>query len=107
MLPIFFKNFSFYINIIDAFAFGITGLFSLGGSCFSPILELIPQFLMRKTTIIPGNVIQSSKDAAYLARHVGIRIGLPTDVPAVTVNRLCGSGFEAIIHGAQVNIQYT
>ena len=52
---------------------------------------------------IIGNVIQSSKDAAYLARHVGIRIGLPIRVPAVTINRLCGSGFEAIIQGAQVD----
>lgn len=51
--------------------------------------------------VIFGNVIQSSKDAAYLARHVGLRIGLPENVPAVTVNRLCGSGFEAIIQGAQ------
>lgn len=58
---------------------------------------------------ILGNVIQSSKDAAYLARHVGIRIGLPIRVPAVTINRLCGSGFEAIIQGAQVdrsNLKY-
>jgi len=47
--------------------------------------------------VIIGNVIQSSKDAAYLARHVALRIGLPVPTPAVTVNRLCGSGFEAII----------
>lgn len=52
---------------------------------------------------ILGNVIQSSKDAAYLARHVGIRIGLPIRVPAVTINRLCGSGFEAIVQGGQVD----
>ncbi|KAI1724753.1 acetyl-CoA acetyltransferase [Ditylenchus destructor] len=51
--------------------------------------------------VIFGNVMQSSKDAAYLSRHVGLRIGLPHHVPAVTVNRLCGSGFEAIVQGAQ------
>jgi acetyl-CoA acyltransferase 2 len=51
--------------------------------------------------VIFGNVIQSSKDAAYLARHVGLRIGLPQSVPAVTVNRLCGSGFEAIAQAGQ------
>lgn len=50
-----------------------------------------------------GNVIQSSKCAAYLARHVGLRIGLPVEVPAVTVNRLCGSGFQSIVDGAHVS----
>ena len=50
--------------------------------------------------VVFGNVIQSSTDAAYLARHIGFRAGLPIEVPAVTVNRLCGSGFEAIIQGA-------
>jgi acetyl-CoA acetyltransferase family protein len=50
--------------------------------------------------IVLGNVVQTSSDAAYLARHVGLRAGLPIEVPAVTVNRLCGSGFEAIIQSA-------
>lgn len=48
-----------------------------------------------------GNVIQSSKDAAYLARHVGIEAGVPIETPALTVNRACGSGLEAIIQGAK------
>src|SRR5689334_5415569 len=51
--------------------------------------------------VIFGNVIQSSPDAAYGARHVGLKAGVPKEVPAVTVNRLCGSGFEAIAQGAQ------
>ncbi len=51
--------------------------------------------------VIVGNVVQTSADAIYLARHVGLRAGLPERVPAVTVNRLCGSGFEAVIQGAQ------
>src|SRR5574340_754128 len=46
--------------------------------------------------VIFGNVIQASPDAAYGARHVGLKSGVPVAVPAVTVNRLCGSGFEAI-----------
>ena len=50
--------------------------------------------------VIVGNVLQTSADALYLARHVGLRAGLPQRVPAVTVNRLCGSGFEAIVQGA-------
>jgi acetyl-CoA acetyltransferase family protein len=51
--------------------------------------------------VVFGNALQTSADAIYLARHVGLQAGLPTEVPAVTVNRLCGSGFEAIIQGAQ------
>jgi len=49
-----------------------------------------------------GNALQTSADAIYLARHVGLKAGLPIEVPAVTVNRLCGSGFEAIAQGAQL-----
>lgn len=48
-----------------------------------------------------GNALQTSADAIYLARHVGLRAGLPIEVPALTLNRLCGSGFQAIISGAQ------
>lgn len=50
--------------------------------------------------VIFGNVLQTSADAPYLARHVGLKAGLPIETPAVTVNRLCGSGFEAVIQGA-------
>lgn len=51
-------------------------------------------------TII-GNAQQTSPDAIYLARHVGLRAGVPTEVPALTVNRLCGSGFQSIVSGAE------
>jgi hypothetical protein len=47
-----------------------------------------------------GNVIQSSTDAAYLARHVQLKSGMSVDKPALTINRLCGSGFETVILGA-------
>src|SRR6478735_3812512 len=47
-----------------------------------------------------GNVLQTSADAPYLARHIGLKAGLPIETPAVTVNRLCGSGFEAVMQGA-------
>ena len=50
--------------------------------------------------VVFGNVLQTSADAPYLARHIGLRAGLPIEVPALTVNRLCGSGFEAVIQGA-------
>ncbi len=51
--------------------------------------------------VVFGNVMQTSSDAIYLARHVGLRSGLPENVPALTVNRLCGSGTQAIISAAQ------
>ncbi len=51
--------------------------------------------------VVFGNVLQTSPDAIYLARHVGLRAGLPIETPAVTVNRLCGSGFEAVAQAAQ------
>jgi acetyl-CoA acyltransferase 2 len=51
--------------------------------------------------VIFGNVMQTSADALYGARHVGLKAGLPVETPAVTVNRLCGSGMESIIQAAQ------
>src|SRR5437879_10601601 len=51
--------------------------------------------------VIIGNVMQTSADAIYGARHVGLKAGLKTETPAVTVNRLCGSGIEAIAQAAQ------
>uniref|UniRef100_A0A452GXC7 Uncharacterized protein n=1 Tax=Gopherus agassizii TaxID=38772 RepID=A0A452GXC7_9SAUR len=52
-------------------------------------------------SVIVGNVMQSSSDAIYIARHVGLRVGVPIPVPALTVNRLCGSGFQSIANGCQ------
>jgi len=52
--------------------------------------------------VVMGNVAQTSADAIYLARHVGLRAGLPERVPALVVNRLCGSGFEAVIQAAML-----
>lgn len=51
--------------------------------------------------IVFGNVMQTSKDAIYLARHIGLRCEVPVATPALTVNRLCGSGFQAIVNGAE------
>ena len=51
--------------------------------------------------VIFGNALQTSGDAIYLARHVGLRAGVPVEVPALTLNRLCGSGFQAIVSGAE------
>lgn len=52
--------------------------------------------------VVFGNVLQTSKDAIYLARHIGLRCEIPEKSPALTVNRLCGSGFEAIMQGARL-----
>ena len=51
--------------------------------------------------IVFGNVMQTSADAIYLARHVGLRTGTPVGTPALTLNRLCGSGLQAVISAAQ------
>ena len=51
--------------------------------------------------VVFGNVMQTSADAIYGARHVGLKAGLKIETPAVTVNRLCGSGVESISQAAQ------
>jgi acetyl-CoA acetyltransferase family protein len=51
--------------------------------------------------VVMGNVLQTSKDAIYFARHVALKAGIPIEVPALTVNRLCGSGLQAIVSAAQ------
>jgi acetyl-CoA acetyltransferase family protein len=52
--------------------------------------------------VVFGNVLQTSGDAIYLARHIGLRSGVPKEVPALVVNRLCGSGVEAAVQGAHL-----
>jgi acetyl-CoA acetyltransferase family protein len=52
--------------------------------------------------VVFGNVLQTSSDAVYGARHVGLRAGLPIEVPALTVNRLCGSGIQSAVNGAHL-----
>src|SRR5215831_19378554 len=51
---------------------------------------------------VMGNALQTSGDAIYGARHVALKAGVPFDRPALTVNRLCGSGIQAIVSGAQM-----
>ena len=51
--------------------------------------------------VVFGNVMQTSADAIYFARHVALKAGVPIEVPALTVNRLCGSGLQAIVSAAQ------
>lgn len=52
--------------------------------------------------VVFGNALQTTSDTIYLARHIGLRTGVPVPVPALTVNRLCGSGFQAVVEGAHL-----
>jgi acetyl-CoA acetyltransferase family protein len=52
--------------------------------------------------VVFGNVLQTSADGVYGARHVGLKAGVPIEVPALTVNRLCGSGIQAAVSGGQM-----
>ncbi len=52
--------------------------------------------------VIFGNVMQTSQDTIYIARHIALKAGCRIETPALTVNRLCGSGFEAIVQGARM-----
>jgi acetyl-CoA C-acetyltransferase len=52
--------------------------------------------------VIFGNALQSAGDSLYGARHVALKSEIPIEVPAITVNRVCGSGLEALIYGAQL-----
>lgn len=54
---------------------------------------------------VVGNALQTSGDAIYGARHVALKAGVPKEVPALTVNRLCGSGIQAILSGAHLVLQ--
>src|SRR5437868_4997283 len=52
--------------------------------------------------VVFGNVLHTSVDAIYGARHVGLKAGVPVHVPALTVNRLCGSGLQAAVSAGQM-----
>ncbi|MRX53080.1 beta-ketoadipyl CoA thiolase [Bacillus sp. HMSC76G11] len=51
--------------------------------------------------VIYGNVIHTEKNASYISRHIGLYSGVPQEVPALTLNRLCGSGLQAVVSAAQ------
>ncbi|XP_064384573.1 3-ketoacyl-CoA thiolase, mitochondrial-like [Halichondria panicea] len=78
---------------------GITAT-DLGKAAASAALEAGKVPAEAVDSVIVGNVAQSSTDACYLARHVALKAGVPIAVPALTINRLCGSGFQSIINGA-------
>lgn len=68
----------------------------LGAHASRAALQSLPA-ATKIDSVIFGNVLQTSTCAPYLARHVALRAGLPHSVPAITINRLCGSGFQTVI----------
>jgi acetyl-CoA acyltransferase 2 len=52
--------------------------------------------------VVMGNALQTSGDAIYGARHVGLKAGVPVETPALTVNRLCGSGIQSVVSASQM-----
>ena len=74
----------------------------LGGVATRAALERSGVEAQEIDHVLFGNALQTSADAVYGARHVGLRAGLGTEVPALTLNRLCGSGIQSVISAAQL-----
>ncbi|NNF06035.1 MAG: thiolase family protein [Candidatus Eisenbacteria bacterium] len=82
-------------------AFGRTSALELGGVAAAEALKRSGVAPDQVDQVIFGNVMQTSGDALYGARHVGLKAGVPIDVPALTVNRLCGSGIQALMSASE------
>jgi acetyl-CoA acyltransferase 2 len=83
-------------------AFKDTSALALGAHAARAALERTGVSPVWIDHVVMGNVLQTSGDAVYGARHVGLKAGVPVDVPALTVNRLCGSGLQSVISAAQM-----
>ncbi len=73
----------------------------LGGLCITEALKRANVDAKDVGSCVMGNVIHSEAKDMYMARVAGINAGLPVETPALTVNRLCGSGLQAIVSAAQ------
>lgn len=82
-------------------AFDQTSAIELGAAAAREAVKRSGADLAEFDHVVFGNVMQTSADGLYGARHVGLKAGLPVETPAVTVNRLCGSGIESISQAAQ------
>jgi acetyl-CoA acetyltransferase family protein len=83
-------------------AFKDVSALELGGHAARAALErsgVRPEWVEH---VVMGNALQTSGDAIYGARHVGLKAGIPVEVPALTVNRLCGSGIQSVVSAAQM-----
>jgi acetyl-CoA acetyltransferase family protein len=74
----------------------------LGAAAARGALEAVGVAAEEIDHTVVGNALQTSGDAIYGARHVALKAGVPADRPALTVNRLCGSGIQAVISGAHM-----
>jgi len=83
-------------------AFAGTSAIELGAHAAKHALELTGVGVEEIDHTIVGNALQTSPDAIYGARHVALKAGVGIEVPALTVNRLCGSGIQSIVSGAHL-----
>jgi acetyl-CoA C-acetyltransferase len=73
----------------------------LGATAVDAAIERAGVEKERVDQVVFGNVIHSAPEDMYMARVVGMKAGIPKEVPAFTVNRLCGTGVQSIVSGAQ------
>jgi acetyl-CoA C-acetyltransferase len=73
----------------------------LGATVVDAAIERAGVEKERVDQVVFGNVIHSAPEDMYMARVVGMKAGIPKEVPAFTVNRLCGTGVQSIVSGAQ------
>ncbi|RMH03336.1 MAG: acetyl-CoA C-acetyltransferase [Planctomycetota bacterium] len=74
----------------------------LGGLAIAGALERSGVAAERIDHVVMGNALQTSADALYGARHSALKAGIPIEVPALTVNRLCGSGMQSVVSAAHM-----
>jgi acetyl-CoA acetyltransferase family protein len=74
----------------------------LGAAAARGALEAVGVAAEEIDHAVVGNALQTSGDAIYGARHVALKAGVPADRPALTVNRLCGSGIQSVVSGAHM-----
>jgi len=83
-------------------SFADTSAIDLGAHAAKALIEKVGVDPAEIDHTLVGNALQTSPDAIYCARHVSLKAGVPKEVPAVTINRLCGSGIQTIISGAHM-----
>jgi acetyl-CoA acetyltransferase family protein len=83
-------------------AFKDVSALELGGRAAGAALERSGVPSSAVDHVVMGNALQTSGDAIYGARHVGLKAGVPVETAALTVNRLCGSGIQSVVSAAQM-----
>jgi acetyl-CoA acetyltransferase family protein len=90
-----------YSGTPGAGVFADISALDLGAIAAKAAMERAKVGARRIDHVVMGNALQTSADAIYGARHVGLKAGVPNETPALTVNRLCGSGIEAIVQATR------